>query len=93
MSKLKAPPDYVNRLKTALVQELQERGIHAEVDSEPVPPTKLHRVFVYAPEFQAMWHSERQDLVWAIAERVLSPEEVLNVSMILTLSPEECAVE
>ena len=50
-----------------------------------------YRVTVVAPQFKALKHSERQSLVWRIAERVLSPNEQLRISMILTLTRDEAA--
>jgi hypothetical protein len=89
MAKLKAAPDFVDQLKSGLVDELKKVGIDAEVGVESVPTTRLYRVLVVAPKFKALKHSERQNLVWRIAERVLSPEEQLRISMILTLTKGE----
>lgn len=91
MAVVKTIPLFLDRLKTALVDGLKLAGITAEVDSEPVPTTKLHRVLVLAPKFKVLKHSERQDLVWRIAERALAPDEQLRISMILTLTPDEAA--
>lgn len=90
MAKVKSPPAFLEHMKTALVEKLKAGGIDAEVDTEHVPRTKLHRVLVVAPQFKSMPHYERQDLVWRIAEQTLSPDEQLLVSMILTLTPDEC---
>jgi len=46
---------------------------------------------VIAKKFKSMRPSERQDLVWRIADQVLVPDEQLLVSMILTLTPDELA--
>lgn len=89
MAKVKNPPAFLERLKKALVDGLGAVGIVADVDSEPVPTTKLHRLMVLAPKFKALKHTERQDLVWRIAEQTLSREDQLKVSMILTLTPAE----
>lgn len=89
MATLTTSPAFVDRLKKAIVDGLKIAGIPAEVDSEPVPTTKLHRVIVLAPKFKALKHTERQDLVWRIAEQALSPDEQLRISMILTLTPDE----
>jgi len=67
MPKVKSAPAFLERLETALVEGLKTSGIAAEVDSEPVPTTKLHRVMVLAPKFRALKHTERQNLVWRIA--------------------------
>lgn len=83
------PPAFLRRLTKALVEDLKAGGIVAEVASEPVRTTKLHRVMVLAAKFKALKHSERQNLVWRIAEQALSPDEQLKISMILTLTPDE----
>ena len=87
--KTKRVPSFLTRLKSALVSTLGANGIRAEVDSEPVPTTRLYRVAVRAPKFEMLKHSERQNLVWRIAERAISPDEQMRISMILTLTPEE----
>jgi len=80
---------FVDQLKDALVEGLGNVGIDADVRMEPVPTTRLYRVFVVASNFKPLKHTERQNLVWRMAERVLSPENQLRVSMIVTLTPEE----
>lgn len=89
----KKPPAFLAQLKKALVDALKANGIQAVIQTEPVPTTLLHRVTVVAPQFKAMKHSERQSLVWRIAEQALSPDDQLRVSMILTLTREEAAGE
>ena len=85
-------PRNVERVLTgALEAGLQRAGIDAEVSHEPVPHTKLRRFTVIAKKFKSMRPSERQDLVWRIADQVLVPDEQLLVSMILTLTPDELA--
>lgn len=78
-------------LTEALASGLKKAGIDAEVSSELVPHTKLRRFVVIAKNFKAMRPSERQDLVWRIANQVLVPDEQLLISMILTLTPDELA--
>jgi len=85
----KKRPEFVSALVKALQEGLKQGGIHAEVDSEPVAGTKLHRVFVISPNFRNVRQGERQDLVWRIADETLSPELKLRISMILTLTPAE----
>lgn len=87
MAPVKSPPDFVERLKDALVQTLRANGIPAKVAAEQVPTTKLYRIQVLAPKFKHMMHSERQSLVWRIAEQALSQEEMMRISTILTLEP------
>lgn len=89
MAKLKNAPSFLGRLESALVDGLDANGIRAEVSAEPIRTTRLYRVAVLAPKFKVLKHSERQDLVWRIAERALSPDEMMRISMILTLTPDE----
>ena len=89
MARVKSPPDFAERLRTSLVEGLKAAGIRAEVQSEAVPMTKLHRVLVLAAKFRHLKQYERQDLVWRIMEKNLSPDEQLRISMILTLTPAE----
>ena len=88
-TKVKAPPSFLERLKAALIRALAANDISAKVRTERVPTTKLYRVAVLAPKFKALKHSERQNLVWRIADSALSPDEQLHISMILTLTPDE----
>ena len=88
-AKVKKMPSFLDRLKTGLISSLDKNGIDADVDTEKVPTTKLYRVIVLAPKFKALKHSERQNLVWRIADSALSPDEQLHISMILTLTPDE----
>jgi len=94
MAKVKARyPAPILRLKKALVRDLEtQSGIKAKVDIESVAlsrTNRLYRVWVLSPQFKPLWHSERQDLVWRIANRALSPDEQMRVSMILTMTPGE----
>jgi hypothetical protein len=84
-------PAHVKRLTEALENGLGEAGIPSEIESEPISGTRLSRVYVVAPRFRALRPSERQDLVWRIAQGVLTPEEQLLISMILTVTPAELA--
>jgi hypothetical protein len=87
--KIKDAPPFLDRLKAALISALAANDISAKVRTERVPTTKLYRVAVLAPKFKEMKHSERQNLVWRIADSALSPDEQLHISMILTLTPDE----
>jgi len=89
--KTKPLPAFLKRLKGAIIDVLGANGIAAEVDMTPVPTTRLYRVAVMAPKFKELKHSERQNLVWRITERAISPDEQMRVSMIVTLTPDELA--
>jgi hypothetical protein len=92
MAQVKNPP-FVAELKEALGSELKQVGITAKVSFERVPATKLYRFGVLARKFKTMPHSERQNLVWRIADRTLPAEKQIRISMILTLTPEEAGYE
>lgn len=92
MAKVKRPPDHITKLMDALRDGLKQAGISALVDCEAIPTTKLHRVVVLAPKFKPLPHSDRQSLVWRIAENTLPFEEQLLISSIYTLTPEEAGI-
>ena len=89
MANVKTAPAFLEQLKKAIVETLKVNGISAKVRTEPVPTTKLYRVAVFSPQFKQMRHSERQNLVWRIAEKAVSPDEQMRISMILTLTDDE----
>ncbi|HSU66988.1 MAG TPA: hypothetical protein VLJ39_08965 [Tepidisphaeraceae bacterium] len=74
----------MNRLIAALTQQLPGSEVH----TEHVRAERFRFVIVWS-QFDAMDHPERQQLVWDIAERELAPQELRNVSMILTLGDED----
>ncbi len=74
---------------TGLVAALQAALPNAEVEAEPVGSTNTYRLAVVSTRFNRMDHPRRQNLVWDVVEKTLSPEEMLRISMILTLRPEE----
>jgi acid stress-induced BolA-like protein IbaG/YrbA len=86
MKKRRLPPA-ITRLKKALASEFG-----AVVDVQPVPGGSLpdyFRVALVSTRFARMPHLKRQDAVWDVADRILSREEVLSVSMILAFAPNE----
>lgn len=90
MAKVKRP-EFVERLRKALVADLGKAGIKARVHAQPVPMTKLFRLLVLAPQFAQMRPLERQDLVWRIAGRALTTDQQMLISMIVTLSDDEAS--
>ena len=77
------------RLRNELSKGLKIAGIHPTIETQPIRRTNLHRITVLAKEFEKMRPSERQDLVWRIIGQRFSPDEQLQISMILTLAPTE----
>lgn len=45
--------------------------------------------FVVSGKFDEKTDKERQDMIWDILEKELQPPELLNVSFLITLTPEE----
>ena len=77
-------PAYVETLAAALRAELEA----AEVSAEQVRGER-YRFIVVWPAFDNTAHPERQERVWEIADRVLDKEDLLKVSMILTLGAQD----
>ncbi len=87
---IKAPVKFLQKLETAVREGLSNAGIDkVEFISESIRNTKLNRVCVLADGFEYLRPSERQDLIWRIASQVLTREEQLRISMILTLTRDE----
>lgn len=84
-------PNYITRLKKALRDDLQRLGITAEIASQRVPGTKLHRITIVSPKFAKLRFMERQGVAWKIVESTLSVDEQLYISMIVTMTPDEAA--
>lgn len=84
-------PAFVGRIRRALTEDLTRAGIPAEVETEAIKGTKLHRVTVIAPKFARLRFSERQAFVWRIVDQALDKREQLFISTILTLTPSEAA--
>lgn len=77
-------PAYVEQLIVALRKAL--RG--AEVSAERVRGDR-YRFIVIWKSFDRQGHPERQQRVWDVAERALKADDLLKISMILTLGAED----
>jgi hypothetical protein len=84
-------PKFLTNLAGALEKDLEEVGIECEVEYESLRPTKLFRLYVISDDFEKLRYSERQSLVWRIAEDTLSPDQLRRISLILTLTGDEMA--
>ncbi len=87
MKKLKFP----DLIKNVLIDGLKSQRIEAEVDSEPIRSTRMHRVIVLAKKFKQLHPRERQNLVWHIVDNKISREDQLSISSIVTVTPKEFA--
>lgn len=70
-------------------EDLRALGLKSTVRVEPAGTTKLFRFFVVSDAFKNLRHSERQNIVWRVVDRTLSPEDSIKVSMIMTLATTE----
>jgi len=75
------------------LKEIVEKLINAEFGENAAELEVLEsgRVagFVVSRKFNEKTDKERQDMVWDILEKELQPPELLNVSFLITLTPEE----
>ncbi len=81
---LTEPPAAIARLVAALQREFPG----AEISTEHIRGNRYRIVMVW-DEFTGVAHPERQSAVWATAGRTVNASELLDVGMILTVSPDE----
>jgi hypothetical protein len=77
-------PEYVEALARKLEQELAG----SQVSYQRLRRDR-YRFAVVWKKFEKMDHPARQHRVWEIAESVLRRDDLLKVSMIITLAPSE----
>lgn len=83
-----------DRVSDGIDSWLTANGIDdAEYIWDDIPHTRLLRLYIISDQFKHLYHSDRQSLVWRAAEATVSPEELMHVSMIMTLTPEELGDE
>ena len=78
-------PDFVKKLQDAIASKL----VGSEFEVERVAGTNRYRLAVVWDGFTRSNVFKRQDRVWNIAEKSLAPAELLRISIILTLRPDE----
>jgi acid stress-induced BolA-like protein IbaG/YrbA len=76
-----------NEQKDNLVREFQKE--FGEVEVEPVNGSGRYRFTVVSDRFQGMGHLQRQDVLWAVADRAVPREATLDISIILAFTPAE----
>ena len=64
------------------------RTYGGEVDAEEVAPGQF-KFFMVSPGFTGVPHLRRQDSVWEVVERVLTREQLLDLTLVLTYAPDE----
>jgi len=87
MSERRVPPKILKVAK-ALKTELSAK---VEIERLPLddPWPDQFKIAVVSPRFKSLDYFKRQDLIWPIVNRILSPGEALAISIILAFSPNE----
>jgi acid stress-induced BolA-like protein IbaG/YrbA len=80
--------ELIAKLRELLAGEF--RG--AEIELEPAPPAQKVAGFLVWSGFQGMEQLKRQDRLWRVLKKGLSKNEQLQITAILTVTPEEWAV-
>jgi hypothetical protein len=81
-------PKFVKTLQSALA----DKFAGCTFDVERVTGTNRYRLAVVWDGFAKSNVYKRQDQAWQIAEKVLDAGQLLRISMILTLRPDELSV-
>jgi hypothetical protein len=81
-------PQFIKKLQRALA----DRFAGCKFDVERVSGTNRYRLAVVWRGFAKSNVLKRQDQVWQIAGKALDAPELLRISMILTLRPDELEV-
>ena len=90
MSETLAPVEnFGERLEEALRDGLRKVGIEAEVETQPVPTTLLHRAIVVSPQFRELGYMDRQEVIWRILDQFFSRDDQLYISSVWTMTPAE----
>lgn len=81
-----------NKLADGLSQYMEGSGIQqVRYEWEDIPGTRMLRFYVTSPTYRNLFHGDRQSLIWRAVPALLTQGEMLRISMIVTLTPEEAA--
>ena len=61
----------------------------AEVEAEQVDPRGRYRFAVVSPRFENVERMDRQDAIWAVVDRVMPKNTMLDISLILAFDPKD----
>jgi hypothetical protein len=76
----------------ALVQAL-EKKFHGKVESELIPNAQgRYRFAITSKVFDKMPQLRRQDAIWDIVDKTLTPDAILDISIILAFAPADLAI-
>lgn len=76
---------FPDKLKKALKEELPS----ATVEAEKISGTDRYAFLVVSEKFRKMSPAKRQNLVWGIVDKSLTADDMLRISTILPLVPDE----
>ena len=81
----KKVPQFLTKLRAAFRHTMPG----CEIETQRIRGTNRYRVGVVWPGFPKTNQLRRQERVWKLADEVLTDEELLRVSMIIALRPDE----
>jgi len=80
-------------LLDSLKRGLKEIGVTAHGSVEDISPTKLFRITVVSEGFVNLRYFERQEVVWRIVKKFLSPEQLKYICAILVLTKSDMGTD
>lgn len=82
-------PQFRRRLKEVLTEGLRASGISVRVEVEPVPGTKLSRVYVVSKHRDNLGPTEWDTLLWRLIHNEFGHDADVRITTIYTLTPAE----
>jgi stress-induced morphogen len=82
-------PSFIRKLTSEIRRETGAQKISVE----KVPGLSRYRVAVVSPKFSRKSQLARQDWLWQIVDRSLTPPEQMRLSLILAYSPKELGLK
>lgn len=83
--------NFPEQLKQVIEEGLRSVGVEGTVDVEPIPQTRMCRVYVVSSKRDALSPAEWHKLTTEIVRDRLGREAALRVGMIYTVTPDELA--
>ena len=89
-SRVKSAAGAVRKLRDAIEEYFEEIiGEDVRVEHMRSKGTLFHRVYIVSKAFKNISYSERQQIVWNMVSKALTPTESLYISMVMGLTPSE----
>ncbi len=81
---------FSDRVRRVLKGGFSQAGLPLDkLEIQPIRGTKMYRILITSPKFSLLRPSERQDIVWRMLKKELKQDEVLLISSVFTLTPED----